>query len=219
MNIKIHTNILGRNFSREVIEDKFFLRTLESVYRDVVSYLSGFAPKNSNAHGVPNCFKDTKVYANNVWIGIINRTGEFNPNAKYLTENSKNYFLNISKKEKAMLTPLSALRKMEFDTEKISQVNPTIDPSKINIVDNRTPKQVDRSNEEKIRLANKMISLMSKEQLDSIKEYARYSWESANKTLKNCAEDDPTYEFYKNRAASLQCLVGLLKVYDALRRA
>lgn len=216
--MKIHVNILGKYFSREINETRSFKQSLEAVYRDAITYLGNFAPKNSNIYGVPNCFKDTKVYADNVWIGVINRKGEFNPNAKYLTEASKNYFLNISKKDKAMQTPLSALKKMEFDLGKISQINPTIDASKVDLVDNRPPKVIDKSNAEKIRLANKMIGLMSREQLDAVKEYAKFSWESAKESFNKCAEEDPTYEFYKKRAASLQCLVGLLNVYESLRR-
>jgi hypothetical protein len=214
--IKVCVTVIGKCFSREVDETRSINKAFELVYRDALTYLTNFAARDKNKYGLPNCYKDSKIYAGNVWIGVLQRNGEVNPNGKYLTEESRNAILTeLSPREKAAQTSNDRFRLIKFDENKILTVAETaVKP--VEVEDKKsTPKQT----EMKAHYVDKLVSMISKDQLALAKEEIRFSLDKAVEAYNRDVEErGEALEFNAKRRAMLTSLMGILNTVETMKK-
>ena len=214
MNVNI--TVIGKRFSREVSGDRTINKAFELVYRDALTYLTNFASKEKNKYGLPNCYKESKIYAGNVWIGVLQRNGEVNPNGKYLTEESRNAILTkLTPREKAVQTPNDRFRLIKFDENKILTVAETASKP----VEVEEKKSTPKQNEMKAHYVDKLISMISKDQLALAKEEVRFSLDKAVEAYnRDIEERGEALEFNAKRRAMLTSLMGILNTVETMKK-
>ena len=214
MNVSI--TVIGKRFSREVSGDRTINKAFELIYRDALTYLTNFASKEKNKYGLPNCYKESKIYAGNVWIGVLQRNGEVNPNGKYLTEESRNAILTkLTPREKAVQTPNDRFRLIKFDENKILTVAETASKP----VEVEEKKSTPKQNEMKAHYVDKLISMISKDQLALAKEEVRFSLDRAVEAYNRDVEErGEALEFNAKRRAMLTSLMGILNTVETMKK-
>ena len=214
MNVSI--TVIGKRFSREVSGDRTINKAFELIYRDALTYLTNFASKEKNKYGLPNCYKESKIYAGNVWIGVLQRNGEVNPNGKYLTEESRNAILTkLTPREKAVQTPNDRFRLIKFDENKILTVAETASKP----VEVEEKKSTPKQNEMKAHYVDKLISMISKDQLALAKEEVRFSLDKAVEAYNRDVEErGEALEFNAKRRAMLTSLMGILNTVETMKK-
>ena len=214
--IKVSVTVIGKHFSREVDETRGINKAFELVYRDALTYLTNFAARDKNKYGLPNCYKDSKIYAGNVWIGVLQRNGEVNPNGKYLTEESRNAILTkLTPREKAVQTPNDRFRLIKFDENKILAIAETASKP----VEVEEKKSTPKQNEMKAHYVDKLISMISKDQLALAKEEVRFSLDKAVEAYNRDVEErGEALEFNAKRRAMLTSLMGILNTVETMKK-